>query len=73
MTQHGPFQEDKRLLGLSSIGDPSEKLDNVINWNIFQPTLNTALIKEAKGPGGRPPYAHPMMFKILTEGPEIEC
>ena len=73
MKQRGLFDEDERLLELSAIGDPLEKLDKVINWNIFQPTLNTALIKEAKGPGGRPPYAHPMMFKILTEGPEIEC
>jgi len=73
MKQRGLFDEDERLLELSAIGDPLEKLDKVINWNIFRPTLNTALMKEAKGPGGRPPYAHPMMFKILTEGPEIEC
>lgn len=65
MKQRGLFDEDERLLELSAIGDPLEKLDKVINWNIFRPTLNTALMKEAKGPGGRPPYAYIMMFKIL--------
>ena len=65
MKQRGLFDEDERLLELSAIGDPLEKLNNVINWSIFRPTLNTALLKEQKGPGGRPPYDYIMMFKIL--------
>jgi IS5 family transposase len=65
MKQRGLFDEDERLQKISALGDPLEKLDKVINWNIFRPTLTTALRKEAKGPGGRPPYDYVMMFKIL--------
>lgn len=65
MKQRGFFDEDERLQELSAIGDPLEKLNQVINWNIFRPTLTTAMLKEAKGPGGRPPYDYVMMFKIL--------
>lgn len=65
MKQRGLFDEDERLQELSAIGDPLEKLSKVINWNIFRPTLTTAMFKEAKGPGGRPPYDYIMMFKIL--------
>jgi len=65
MKQRGLFDEDDRLQKISNLGDPLEKLDKVINWNMFRPTLNTAFIKAAKGPGGRPPYDYVMMFKIL--------
>ena len=30
--------------------------DGVIRWEIFRPILSRTLSKEAKGPGGRPPY-----------------
>jgi transposase, IS5 family len=65
MKQRGFFDEDERLQELSAIGDPLEKLNSVIKWDIFRPTLNTALIKEPKGPGGRPAYDYVMMFKVL--------
>jgi transposase len=47
------------------MGDPLEKLNKVINWQIFRPKLTRVFVKEAKGPGGRPPYDYVMMFKIL--------
>jgi transposase, IS5 family len=65
MKQRGFFDEIERLEELSSLGDPLEKLNTVINWKIFLPLLNKALVKEAKGPGGRPPYDYTMMFKVL--------
>lgn len=65
MKQRGFFDETDRLEQLSVMGDPLEKLNKVINWQIFQPKLTRALVKEAKGPGGRPPYDYVMMFKIL--------
>jgi IS5 family transposase len=40
-------------------------LNKAIDWNIFVPVLNKAMSKEAKGPGGRPPYEYLLMFKIL--------
>ena len=60
------FDEGGRLTRLSELGDCLEKLERVINWSIFVPTLNRVFRKTAKGPGGRPPYDYLMMFKILV-------
>jgi len=65
MKQKGFFDEDDRLKELSNLGDPLEKLNKAISWNIFRPAITKALTKEPKGPGGRPPYDYIMMFKIL--------
>lgn len=65
MKQHGFFDENDRLKELSELGDPLEKLDSVIDWEMFRPVLTRVLKKEAQGPGGRPPYDYVMMFKIL--------
>lgn len=65
MKQKGFFDEDDRLKELSSLGDPLEKLNKAISWNIFRPSITKALKKEPKGPGGRPPYDYILMFKIL--------
>ncbi len=59
------FDEQFKLERLSELGDPLEKLNKCIEWNIFRPLLNKAMEKEAKGPGGRPPFDYVMMFKIL--------
>jgi IS5 family transposase len=65
MKQKGFFDEDDRLKELSNLGDPLEKLNKAISWNIFRPAITKALKKEPKGPGGRPPYDYILMFKIL--------
>ena len=65
MKQKGFFDEDDRLKELSRLGDPLEKLNKTINWEIFRPLITKALKKAAKGPGGRPPYDYLLMFKIL--------
>lgn len=59
------FDEQFKLERLSELGDPLEKLNKCIDWNLFRPTLNKAMAKEAKGPGGRPHYDYVVMFKIL--------
>ena len=65
MTQISIFDENNRLSKLSSLGDPLEKLNSVINWNVFNPVLKKALAKEVKSSAGRPAYRYDMMFKIL--------
>lgn len=40
-------------------------MNKIIKWEIFKPILTKIFKKEAKGPGGRPPYDYVMMFKIL--------
>jgi len=65
MKQKGFFDENDRLEELSKIGDPLEKLNNYIKWEGFRDILTNAFTKEAKGPGGRPPFDYVMMFKVL--------
>jgi len=65
MKQKGFFDENDRLEELSKIGDPLEKLNKYIKWEGFRDILTKAFTKEAKGPGGRPPFDYVMMFKIL--------
>lgn len=61
----GLFDEQFKLERLSALGDPLEKLNKCIDWNIFRPILNKAMEKEVKGPGGRPAFDYMLMFKIL--------
>lgn len=59
------FGENEVLRKISDLGDPLEKLDTVINWEIFRPVLNEVLFKAPKGKGGRPHWDYVLMFKIL--------
>ena len=65
MGQYSLFAEHDRLVRLSSMGDPLEKIAATIDFEQFRPMLNRAFKKEAAGPGGRPPWDYVMMFKIL--------
>jgi IS5 family transposase len=65
MKQKGFFDENDRLKELSKLGDPLEKLNRHINWEGLRVSLTEAIKKEAKGPGGRPPFDYVMMFKII--------
>lgn len=63
--QRGFFDEFDRLELISKHGDPLEKLNQLIDWEMFRPLLKRAFKKEAKGPGGRPPFDYVLMFKAL--------
>ena len=64
--QTGLFDKEDRLEKLSQLGDSLVRLNNVIQWEMFRPILSQSLLKESKGPGGRPPYDCILMFKILV-------
>jgi IS5 family transposase len=53
------------LSKLSQLGDPLEKLNSGVDFEIFRQKLEQGLTKVAKGKGGRPPYDYVLMFKIL--------
>jgi len=59
------FGENEVLRKISDLEDPLEKLDTVIDWEIFRPALIELLSKEPKGKGGRPHWDYVLMFKIL--------
>jgi len=66
--QGGFFDAEYRLQDITKQGDPLEKLNQHIEWEMFRPVLEEAFLAEGKDPqkGGRPPYDYVMMFKILV-------
>jgi IS5 family transposase len=63
--EQGLFGEHFRLEKISKQGDPLERLDSVINWDIFLPALERLSDKEKKSNAGAKPYNPLLMFKIL--------
>ena len=62
----GFFDEEFKLERISTLGDPLERLNQVVNWEIFLEILLKAMqSKERKGQGDRPAYNSILMFKIL--------
>ena len=64
--ERGFFDVDFRKQWLEQKGDPLNRLNERIRWEIFDPILESAMKVEAKGPGGRPSFPWRMMFKILV-------
>lgn len=62
---YGFFDQDIRLSKLSQLGDPLERLNKGIDFEIFREILEQHLTKHAKGKGGRRAYDYVLMFKIL--------
>jgi IS5 family transposase len=62
---YGFFDQDIRLSKLSELGDPLERLNKGIDFEMFREILEQHLIKQAKGKGGRRAYDYVLMFKIL--------
>lgn len=64
----GLFDDHFLLEKLTKLGDPLQKLNDYINWNIFQLPLDTAFRDESKdlSKGGRPPFNKLLMFKALV-------
>jgi len=59
------FDYEDQLEKINAHQSPLNKLDKVINWEIFRKPIEEALYVEPKVPGGRPPFDRLMMFKIL--------
>ena len=64
-SDYGFFDQDIRLSKLSQLGDPLQRLNRGIDFEIFRSLLEQHLVKASKGKGGRPPYDYVLMFKIL--------
>jgi IS5 family transposase len=61
----GMFDSGNRDVKLTEIGDPLERLDAEIEWELFRPTLEQLYAGERKGPAGRKPIDPVLMFKIV--------
>jgi hypothetical protein len=54
--QPGFWDVDERYTRLSEAGDPLEKLNAVVPWEVFRKPLAKALKRSDGSKGGRPPY-----------------
>ncbi len=61
------FGDSDYLEKLSLKGDPLERLEKVVDFECFRPTLNRIFKYDLKNKshGGRPPYDLVLMLKIL--------
>jgi transposase, IS5 family len=64
--QGGFWDIDERYARLSASGDPLEKLNAVVPWEVFRKPLVKALKRSDGAKGGRPPYDPVLMFKIMV-------
>src|SRR4028119_2152606 len=63
--QAGFFDVDERLRELSAKGDALERLNGIIDFELFRPDLGRAVPRSDGAKGGRPPFDLVFMFKIL--------
>ena len=63
--QVGMFDVEERLLGLTKKGDELERLTDVVDFELFRPELERAVPRADRSKGGRPPFDHVLMFKVL--------
>lgn len=64
--QAGFWDIDERYVRLSEAGDPLERLNAVVPWEVFRKPLAKALKRSDGARGGRPPYDPVLMFKIMV-------
>ena len=61
----GFFDLDERLAVLSAKGDDLERVKALVDFEMFRPALDAAVPRSDRTKGGRPPFDHVLMFKIL--------
>lgn len=65
MMQSGMFDWQTRFEQLDNGGDPLVRLNAVVPWETFRPTLQNVRNKDRTSPVGRKPFDVIVMFKIL--------
>ena len=61
----GLFDVDARLAEISAKGDGLERVAAVVDFELFRSTLEAAALRRDRSRGGRPPFDHVPMFKVL--------
>jgi len=63
--EKGFFDEELRRDELSEFKGPLSYLNEIVDWEIFRPILEEAIPRKDQSKGGRRPFDHIFMFKIL--------
>jgi transposase, IS5 family len=63
--QTGFFDIDERLRELSAKGDELERLNTLVDFELFRGDLERAVPRSDRAKGGRPAFDHVLMFKAL--------
>jgi IS5 family transposase len=58
------FGNDIQFRKLTKLGDPLEKINRVIDWEMFREPIEKAIRKDMSR-GGRPPFDTVFMFKVI--------
>ena len=61
----GFFDFEFKMDDIKKHQPPLQKLNKVIDWEIFRPILESELLNKSKVKGGRPPFDKLLMFKII--------
>jgi IS5 family transposase len=61
----GLFDYEFQLEKINAHQPPLQKLDKVMDWEMFRKPIEETLHVTPKAPGGRPPFDRLMMFKIV--------
>jgi transposase, IS5 family len=61
----GLFDFDERLAELSAKGDDLERLNAIVDFEMFRPALEAAIPRADRSKGGRPPFDAVLLFKVL--------
>lgn len=61
----GFFDMDERLAELSSKGDDLERVNAVVDFELFRASLEVAVPRADRSKGGRPPFDAVFMFKVM--------
>ena len=64
--QAGFFDVDERLKQLSAKGDALERLNAIVDFELFRADLERAVPGSDRAKGGRPAFDHVLMFKVLV-------
>ncbi len=64
--QAGFFDLEERMAGLSAKGDGLQRLSAAVDFERFRPELERAVPRADCSQGGRPPFDHVLMFKVLV-------
>ncbi len=62
----GLFDYQSRLEVLSAKPNALDRLNQIIGWEAFRPSLERLMLKPGKAPGGRPRFDVVLMFKVLV-------